>query len=434
MQFSGMVIEKDNKVTVLGLGYVGLPLALLASRKGYKVVGVDLNIQKIDLIKQKKSPFQDEELQKEIEQTSLNVSNSFESIRETDIVIICVPTPVDDNKMPDYTPIESACESIGPHLKKGQLVILESTVNPGVCEEVVIPILERVSNLKVGKDLSLAHCPERINPGDKKWNVSNIPRVVGGFDSESLNRAVTFYTNIVDASIKPMGSLKEAEAVKIVENSFRNINIAFVNELARSFAKMDIDVVNVIDGAATKPFAFMAHYPSCGIGGHCIPVDPYYLIEYAKKTSGFNHDFLYLACKTNEGMHDYTVGLLRSQLENKGKDLKGSKICVLGLAYKKDIDDCRESPAIEIIELLKKEGVIVNSYDPHVIEKSTCKDLNKALTNTDAVLVATDHTEFKSLKGKDFSDLGVDIIVDGKNCLDKKDIINSGINYVGIGR
>ncbi|MDQ5889745.1 MAG: dh protein, partial [Patescibacteria group bacterium] len=279
MQFSGMVIEKDNKVTVLGLGYVGLPLALLASRKGYKVVGVDLNIEKIDLIKQKKSPFQDDELQKEIEQTSLNVSNSFESIRETDIVIICVPTPVDDNKMPDYTPIESACESIGPHLKKGQLVILESTVNPGVCEEVVIPILERVSNLKVGKDLSLAHCPERINPGDKKWNVSNIPRVVGGFDSESLNRAVTFYTNIVDASIKPMGSLKEAEAVKIVENSFRNINIAFVNELARSFAKMDIDVVNVIDGAATKPFAFMAHYPSCGIGGHCIPVDPYYLIE-----------------------------------------------------------------------------------------------------------------------------------------------------------
>ena len=220
----------------------------------------------------------------------------------------------------------------------------------------------------------------------------------------------------------------------LIHNSFRNINIAFVNELARSFALMNIDVVNVINGAATKPFAFLAHYPSCGIGGHCIPVDPYYLIEYAKKTNGFNHDFLYLACKTNEGMRQYTVDLLELELKKKNKVLKDSKISVLGLAYKKDIDDYRESPAIQIIELLKTEGAIVSSYDPYILELSTTKTLEEALTNTDAVLIATDHTEFKNLTGKYFKDFLVEIIVDGKNCLEKKDIISSGISYVGIGK
>ncbi|MDB5254912.1 MAG: nucleotide sugar dehydrogenase [Candidatus Nomurabacteria bacterium] len=428
------MIKQDMNVAVVGLGYVGLPLALLAARKGFSLTGIEVNTEKVDLIRNKKSPFQDENVQKEIETTTLEVTTDFEAVKKADIVIICVPTPVDCNKMPDYTPVESSCELIGPYLHEGQLVILESTVNPGVCEEIIVPILERVSGLKVGGGLSLAHCPERINPGDAKWNVSNIPRVVGGFDAESCDRATTFYMAIVEATIKPMGSLKEAEAVKVVENSFRNVNIAFVNELARSFAKLDIDVVNVIDGAATKPFAFMAHYPSLGIGGHCIPVDPYYLIEYSKKTSGFEHDFLSLACKTNEEMHEYTVSLVQEQLNKKSKALNGSRVAVLGLAYKKDIDDCRESPAFEVIKLLEEKGAIVISYDPHVLSKSTVKTLDEALTNADAVLVATNHTVFSSLKGADFARFNIDTIIDGKNCLDKKDVVMSGISYIGIGR
>lgn len=426
--------SSDKKVVVIGLGYVGLPLALLASKKGFDVVGIDLNEQKIALLKERKSPFDDKLIEEELKRTNLTVSMDFSIVKDADIIILCVPTPVDEEKMPDYTPVEGACENIGPYLKKGQLVVLESTVNPGVCEEIVIPILEKVTTMKVGEGISLAHCPERINPGDPKWNVSNIPRVVGGFDEESLSRAHAFYTAIIEAPIKKMGSLKEAEAVKIVENSFRNINIAFVNELARSFARLNIDVVNVIDGAATKPFAFMAHYPGCGIGGHCIPVDPYYLVEYAKKSSGFKHEFLSLSLKTNEDMHQYTADLVKEQLATKNIAIKGAKVVVLGLAYKKDIDDCRESPAFEIIKHLKEMEAEVITYDPHVLRESTVKTLKEALTGMDAVLIATDHKEFKELTGKDFAPYGIKCVVDGRNCLDKQSITSEGISYVGIGR
>lgn len=425
---------KDKKVNIIGLGYVGLPLALLAAQKGYEVTGIDWNVEKVTLIKQKQSPFDDSAIQEQIKNTDLFVTTDFESVATADIVIICVPTPVDENKQPDYTPVRTACESIGPYIHANQLIILESTVNPGVCEEIIVPILEHACGLTIGKEISLAHCPERINPGDIKWNVSNIPRVVGGFDKKSCDRAVAFYSAIITAAIRPMKSLKEAEAVKVVENSFRNINIAFVNELAQSFAKLNIDVVNVIDGAATKPFAFMPHYPGCGIGGHCIPVDPYYLIEYAKKTAGFNHDFLALACRINEEMHVYTVSLLDEELLKNRKTLKDARITVLGISYKKDVDDYRESPALKIIKILEEKGAIVTSFDPHVLSKSTVQTLAESLIGADAVLIATDHSEFRKLTGKDFAKSGITIIVDGKNCLDKEGMEEQGISYVGIGR
>src|SRR3989338_9802325 len=273
---------KTEHIAVIGLGYVGLPLALLASRKGHTVVGVDIDVKKVELLNARATPFADEEITEQLKNSSLEATMDFSRIKDVGVIIICVPTPVYENHLPNLEPVQNACKSIASHLQKGQLVILESTVNPGVCESIILPILEKGSELQCGKDFYLAHCPERINPGDKKWNVENIPRVVGGFDEVSLQKAIAFYATIISAEIKPIASLKEAEAVKIVENAFRDINIAFVNELAMSFSRLGIDTVNVINGAATKPFAFLPHYPGCGVGGHCIPVDPYYLIEYAK--------------------------------------------------------------------------------------------------------------------------------------------------------
>ena len=344
-----------------------------------------------------------------------------------------MPTPIDEEKRPDLGPVKNACSSLAKHLQKGQLVVLESTVNPGVCDEIVRPLLEEISGLTAGKDFYLAHCPERINPGDAKWGVENIPRVVGGNDPESLRRAAEFYRSIVKAPIKEMGSLKEAEAVKIVENSFRDINIALVNELAMSFSKLGIDVVNVIDGAATKPFAFMPHYPGAGVGGHCIPVDPYYLIDYAK-ANGFYHDFLSLARRINEHMPEFTVEQIDAALNERKIALKGSEIAVLGLAYKPNIDDCRESPTFEIIHLLQQKGANVRSFDPYVLERSSAKTLETALRGTQAVVVTTAHREFVALTPQDLAHYAIRIVVDGRNCLPKDDFKAAGFVYRGIGR
>jgi UDP-N-acetyl-D-glucosamine dehydrogenase len=290
--------RNKKSVAVVGLGYVGLPLALLAARKGYTTYGIDIDQNKIDKLAKRIPPYKDADVQRELKKSTMIATRDISKVQEVSTVVICVPTPVFSNHMPNLEPVQKACEGIAPYLHKDQLVILESTVNPGVCESIVIPILEEISGLKAGEDFYVAHCPERINPGDKKWNVENIPRVVGSLEEKGLKLAKDFYESILVSKVKKMKSLKEAEAVKIVENSFRDINIAFVNELARSFAKLGIDVVNVIDGASTKPFAFMAHYPGCGVGGHCIPVDPYYLIQYAKQ-NGFQHKFLELARRIN---------------------------------------------------------------------------------------------------------------------------------------
>ena len=295
-------------VCVIGLGYVGLPLAVRSSERGYRVLGLEMDAKKVELINQGKSPIEEKFLEENLQKFKVEASTDEKIISEADIVLICVPTPVDKNYFPDLGPVIGATKLAVKNLKKGALVVLESTVNPGVSEEVVRPLFEE-AGFKVGEDVFIAHCPERINPGDPKWNVTNIPRVVGSFDEQGLKLAKEFYESIVDATIRPMKSIREAEAVKIVENSFRDINIAFVNELAKSFDRLDIDVKDVILGASTKPFAFMAHFPSCGVGGHCIPVDPYYLIEHAKKKSGFEHKFLSLAREINNSMPSYTVEL-----------------------------------------------------------------------------------------------------------------------------
>ncbi|HCC05470.1 TPA: UDP-N-acetyl-D-glucosamine dehydrogenase [Patescibacteria group bacterium] len=387
----------------------------------------------MEILKTNKPPFLEENLEKHLQDaTKITFTTDFSTVSTADIVIICVPTPVYENHMPNLKPVIGATEGIAPYLKKGHLVILESTVNPGVSESIVLPILEEKSGLKGGVDFYLAHCPERINPGDKKWNVENINRVVGSFENVGLGMAAAFYESILTGSVKKMESLKEAEAVKVVENSFRDINIAFVNELARSFTKLDIDVVNVIDGAATKPFAFMAHYPGCGVGGHCIPVDPYYLIEYAKE-NGFNHDFLSLARRINTDMPAFTVEQLQDALNKKQLPLNGTEIAVLGVAYKANIDDCRESPSFEIIRILKEKGAKLRIYDPYVSHKSTVHSLEEALRDAKAVVIATPHDEFKKMTSQELVNYGVEVVMDGRNCLEKV-LFNDPLLYIGIGR
>lgn len=428
------VMNINNKtVVIIGLGYVGLPLAILASKKGYKVIGIQRNQEKVDLINKKISPFKDELVEKELAKCSVEASTDFSKISDAEIILICVPTPVYDDYKPNLTPLTSACENIAIHLQKGQTVILESTVNPGVSEDIVLPILEKGSGLKAGSDFYLAHCPERINPGDSKWNVENINRVVGSLDEEGLNKAVSFYESILTGKMKRMRSLKEAEAVKVVENSFRDINIAFVNELAMSFSHLGIDIVNVIDGAATKPFSFMAHYPGCGVGGHCIPVDPYYLIEYAK-SKGFDHNFLILARRINNQMPKFTVDKVIEGLNEKKIVLNGTRVAVLGISYKPNIGDDRESPSYEIVKTLEAYGAIVATYDPYVLHKSTAKGIEDAVEGAEAVIVATAHKEFIDTSPQLFINHGVKVIVDGRNCLSKDLFVQSDIIYKGIGR
>ncbi|MCA9486658.1 nucleotide sugar dehydrogenase [Candidatus Woesearchaeota archaeon] len=417
-----------EKVSVIGMGYVGFPLACAIAKCGkYETLGFDIDEKKIDMIKARKAPVDDRRASDDILTVSLRASSSSDDLKDSDYIIIAVPTPVTEAKNPDLGPVKSAVELIVPYMKKGQIIILESTVNPGVCDEDVLPILER-SGLKAGVDFDLAHCPERINPGDEKFTVYNINRNIGASSLSGVKRAAAFYRSFLDEGVlvNEMSSLQAAEATKIVENTFRDINIAYVNELAKSFEMMGLDIVEVINGAANKPFAFLAHYPGCGVGGHCIPVDPYYLIEKAKKI-GFTHDFLIYARKVNNSMPGYTVGKLSSGLNELKLSVNGTKVGLLGLSYKANVADFRESPAFQIKKKLEKLGADLLICEPHA---DGYEDLDRILEECVAVVIAADHNEFKQIR-----DWGnVRLVVDGRNCLDKEEIKAKGILYKGIGR
>jgi UDP-N-acetyl-D-glucosamine dehydrogenase len=427
-----VILLDTKKLAVIGLGYVGLPLALLSARKGYSVIGVDISKEKVDKINKGESPIDDEYIKENLKKTKITATTDFSKIKDHYAIVICVPTPVTKKHVPDMSYVEKACESISKHIQKGQLIILESTVYPGTTEEVCKPILEK-SGLKAGTDFYLSHCPERIDPGNKKWVVEKIPRVAGGINAESTKKTAEFYRSVLDSQVMEVKSAKEAEAAKIMENTFRDINIAFMNEMAKSFDKQGIDIMEVIKGASTKPFAFMPHYPGCGVGGHCISVDPYYLIDNAK-TYGFEHEFLLLARKINNSMPEYTVELLTEELNKLGKSIKGAKIAVLGLAYKGNVDDIRESPSFEIIELLKKKGASLTVFDPWLPEMSDVKTIEDALKGKECVVLVTDHNQFKEMDLALFKKNNIKLVIDGRNCLDKKAIEAEGIKYKGIGR
>jgi UDP-N-acetyl-D-glucosamine dehydrogenase len=433
MTVNEMKNAKDTTAAIIGLGYVGLPLAILCKEKGYKVHPIDIDKRKVELIRKGSSPIKgDPQLAKQVLKANLAATTSFEGVAESSVIVICVPTPVDKYHVPDLTPVESACRSILPYIRNCPLIVIESTINPGVCEDIVLPILES-TGMKNGKGFDLAHCPERIDPGNRKWNVRNIPRNIGSASKNGLKRGLTFYKSIIAAEINPMATIKEAESTKIVENTFRDINIAYVNELAKSFDKMGINLDNVIKGAASKPFGFMPFYPGCGIGGHCIPVDPYYLIDYAQK-KGFNHRLLRLARETNNNMPAYSVEQVVKLLNTLGRSVKGTRVGVYGLAFKENIDDTRESPAYEIIRLLKDMNAEVVRYDPHVPEGSDVASLDEFLGKVEVLVVATAHDEIKGLGPLDLKKRGIVAVFDGRNCLDGDGILERGIAYKGVGR
>ena len=429
--------KKRYKVTVVGLGYVGIPLALVLVEKGFSVIGYDIDRNKINLLSSgvlpiKSEPWLDSHFKKygsKIKYTS----EPDEALRNVDVVIIAVPTPVDNAGNPNLKPLIEASKTISKYIKRGQLIIIESTIYPGTSEEIVLPILEESGLKGRNNDFYLIHCPERIDPGNRKFNIKNIPRVIGGLTQEATEKGVEFYKSFIEADVIPMGSIKEAEAVKVFENSFRDINIAFVNELAKAFDLMGIDIVNVIRGASTKPFGFMPFWPGIGVGGHCIPVDPYYLIAKSKE-AGFALKFLRLAREINESMPDYTVYKVMLLLNELGKPVKGSTITILGVAYKGDVDDTRNSPALEVLRKLTKLGANVRVYDPYVKKISNTDSLEEAIENADCVIIGTDHSEFKNIDPEIFKKHNVKAILDGKNILDKDKIEALGILYRGIGR
>jgi UDP-N-acetyl-D-glucosamine dehydrogenase len=362
------IVDKKIKIGVIGLGYVGLPLAKEFAKAGVYTLGFDLDKNKIDLINKGVSYIPDvasEEVAKLSSRGLLRATNNFRHLGGIDVIFICVPTPFTKAKAPDISYIEVASRSIHQNLKKGQLIILQSTTYPGTTEEIVLPILEK-NGFKAGKDFYLAFSPERIDPGNKKFTAKNTPKVVGGINAESTNLACAVFKIIIDKDkIFSVSGPKVAEMCKLLENTFRSVNIALVNELALLCDRMKINVWEVIRAAATKPFGYMPFYPGPGVGGHCIPVDPYYLSWKAREYD-FYTNFIELAAEVNQGMPRYVYGKVFEGLNLQGKCLKGAKVLVLGAAFKPNIDDYRNSPSIEIMRLLREGGAQVVYNDPYV--------------------------------------------------------------------
>jgi UDP-N-acetyl-D-glucosamine dehydrogenase len=432
MCYSMWNLNMIKKVAILGLGYIGLPtLVAIAKTKKYDVIGYDVDEKKIKKIKKGISPIEDKTVERFITKNKINVSTNSSTLKATDVFIICVPTPVHNDYVPNYTYIIYAIEKILPYLKKNCHIVLESTVNPGTCKEIILPILEKNKKLKVGIDYNLSHCPERINPGDKKWNIYNINRNIGSITIEFNKNIAKFYRSfITKAKIYEVSSLEIAEASKIVENTFRDINIAYVNELAKSFDAMGIDLHETLQAASNKPFAFMAHWPGCGVGGHCIGVDPYYLIKKAAN-SGFDHKFLKLARDINNSMTKYTVDKLILGLNELQLPIKGTPITLLGLTFKPNVSDTRESPSWEIKKELEKLGADLTIYDPYV--ETECKTLKQSIQRATAIVIATAHREFIEKLPSLIPKSNIKLILDGRNCLDKSNL-GKNIIYRGIGR
>lgn len=402
----------------MGLGYVGLPLAVEYAAEGYDVVGIDLNGDKTSRINAGESYIGDVPsgvVAPLVKAGRLKATTDFSVVRDLDTINICVPTPLRKTKDPDMSYIVNSCEEIAKFFHPGMLVILESTTYPGTTDEVVRPILER-AGLKAGVDFFLCFSPERVDPGNAKFQTKNIPKVVGGYSAACTEMGRLFYSQALE-HVVPVSSTQVAEMVKLLENTFRMINIGMVNEIAVMCDGMGINVWEVIDAAATKPFGFMPFYPGPGLGGHCIPIDPFYL-SWKTKQAGIEARFIDLAGYVNGNMPHFVVDKVQSALNQVSKPIKGSKIHILGVAYKRDIDDVRESPALDIIHLLLKHGATISYSDPYVPEITVDGAKlqtggEKELTEADCVLVVTDHKAF------DYTTLAsrAKLVVDTRNAL-----------------
>jgi len=400
-----LIKSRKAKTGVIGLGYVGLPLAVEFGRAGYEAIGFDLDARKVNAINEGRSYIDDVPTAHVAELKAANrlrATTNFDALAEVDTINICVPTPLRKTKDPDMSYIVTAAEEIAKRLRPGQLVILESTTYPGTTDELVLPMLER-GGLKGGKDFFLAFSPERVDPSNPSFNTHNIPKVIGGMTPDCTALASALYDGAIK-TIVPVSSPRVAEMVKLLENTFRAVNIGMVNELALMCDRMGIDVWEVVKAASTKPFGFMPFYPGPGLGGHCIPVDPFYL-SWKARESGFEARFIELAGAVNGNMPHYVVSLMSEALNSVRKPLNGSKVLVAGIAYKKDVDDIRESPALDLLHLLRERGAELSYTDPFVPKLAAREwpngidlvhvDITKAATEEyDCVVVVTDHSQF----------------------------------------
>jgi UDP-N-acetyl-D-glucosamine dehydrogenase len=404
------------RVAIIGCGYVGLPLALRFAEAGHKVTGFDTDPVKINMLNAGKSyieHIQQTKIQQFVNSRHFSATTDFSRLKEADAILICVPTPLNEYREPDLSYVEKTALSIQPHLQRGQLIVLESTTYPGTTEELVLPILEKSGlrcpittgpeNENVPVDFFLAFSPEREDPGNKQFGLAQIPKVVGGVNAPSGRAAVSLYAQVV-AKVIPVSSTRAAEMAKLLENIFRCVNIALVNELKLLSMRMGVDIWEVIDAAATKPFGFMPFYPGPGLGGHCIPVDPFYLSWKAREYD-FSTRFIELAGEINTAMPYHIVDSIAGALNNHKKSVKGSKILVLGVAYKKDVDDLRESPTLKIMQILQERGADFDYNDPYFPQLHKMRHYNyehmksvplnaETLASYDAVIIATDHSSY----------------------------------------
>jgi UDP-N-acetyl-D-glucosamine dehydrogenase len=417
---------REQKIAVIGLGYVGLPLSLQFARSGVTVLGVDTDNAKVEDCNAGRGYIKHisgEMIQEQVKAGKFSATKDFSRIKEVEAVIICVPTPLNKNREPDISYITKTGESIAPHLQKGTLVVLESTTYPGTTDEDLLGVLEKGSKMKAGQDFHLAFSPEREDPGNPDSKVAIIPKVVGGLTPACLERATALY-GVAIKTVVPVSSCRAAEATKLLENIFRGVNIALVNELKVVYGAMGIDVWEVINAAKTKPFGYMPFYPGPGLGGHCIPIDPFYLTWKAREY-GQHTRFIELAGEINTAMPQFVVDRVTDALNKRRKPLNGSKVLLLGLAYKPDVDDMRESPTYVLLDLLKARGAEVAYYDPYIpIIRPTREHANwtgtksvewnkPTISGFDAVLISTNH------KGVNYQQLAdwAECIIDSRNAM-----------------
>lgn len=416
----------DNReiiVGVVGLGYVGLPLAVEKAKAGYKTIGFDIQPHKVELVNQGINyigDVVDEELSVLVANGMLSATCDFAFVKDADFIAIAVPTPLDAYQQPDITYVRDSATEVAKYLKRGSMVVLESTTYPGTTEELLLPILEQGSGLKCGEDFYLAFSPERVDPGNKLYQTKNTPKVVGGVGCDATQVIAAMYRNVLEGEVFEASSPRVAEMEKILENTYRNVNIGLINELAILCHKMDINIWEVIEAAKTKPFGFTPFYPGPGLGGHCIPLDPYYL-SWKAREYGFHTSMIEASMMVNDRMPEYTVERAGKILNRFRKALNGAKILILGVAYKGDIDDYRESPAIKVIEEFRKTGAQVQYYDPYVKEYTdkgqTMTGLNELtaehLKAVDLVVITTAHTNVDY----DFVQQNAQFIFDTKNAM-----------------
>ncbi len=428
MTLVNKIKNQSANVAVIGLGYVGLPLVIEFCRAGFKVTGFDVDTDKINMLKEGKSYIKhiDVSILTNDFRESFQPTGDFSLLKEMDCIIICVPTPLNKNREPDMRYVFNTVRSIAANMGKGQLIVLESTTYPGTTDGDMRRILEE-KGMKAGVDFHLAFSPEREDPNNKDFSVKTIPKVVGGYSPKCLEAAVALYSNIVAKTV-PVSSTRVAESAKLLENIYRSVNIALVNELKVLFDKMGIDVWEVIEAAKTKPFGYQAFYPGPGLGGHCIPIDPFYLTWKAREYE-FITRFIELAGEINTNMPDYVVSKVAEALNNIGKPVKGTKILMLGLAYKANVDDDRESPSYRLMEKLEEMGANVSYNDPYIPTIRPTREYAKfagrksvdVSKEYDLILIATAHDEYSRI---DFASLGIPV-VDTRNVVKKK----SGLIY-----